>query len=52
MAGSFVALAMLIVPPVGVYLQKMDLETCKQWMFAATVLWFVTAPLWMKRKAG
>ncbi len=48
---SVVALAILVVAPVGVYLQKMELATCKHWMFAATVLWFVTAPFWMKRKA-
>lgn len=48
---SFVALTMLVVAPVGVYLGKMDLTTCKHWMFTATVLWFATAPFWMRRKA-
>ena len=51
MIVSLVALAVLLVAPAGVFLQKMDLDTCKQWMFAATVIWFVTAPFWMKRKA-
>jgi hypothetical protein len=48
---SAIALIILVVAPIGVYLQKMELATCKHWMFAATVLWFATAPFWMKRKA-
>ena len=48
---SIVALVVLLVAPAGVFLQKMELDTCKHWMFAATVVWFATAPFWMKRKA-
>lgn len=48
---SFLALVVLLVAPTAVYLEKMDLSTCKHWMFASTVVWFATAPFWMKRKA-
>ncbi|MCC6487720.1 MAG: hypothetical protein IT364_09485 [Candidatus Hydrogenedentes bacterium] len=48
---SILALVVLLVAPTAVFLQKMELSTCKHWMFAATVIWFVTAPFWMKRKA-
>ncbi len=47
---SLISLLMLIVPPLGVYLGKVDLQTSKHWMFAATVVWFVTAPFWMGKK--
>ena len=48
---SYIALAVLIVPPVLVYLQKMELATCKHWMLVGTVGWFALAPFWMDRKA-
>ncbi|MCC6694957.1 MAG: hypothetical protein IT365_04910 [Candidatus Hydrogenedentes bacterium] len=51
MIVSILALAVLLVAPAAVFLQKMELTTCKHWMFAATVIWFATAPFWMKRKA-
>ena len=50
MAISWISLVMLIVPPIGVYLESVTLETCKLWMFIATIVWFVTAPLWMGKK--
>ena len=47
---SLVSLVMLIVPPFGVYLGKVELEASKTWMFIATILWFATAPFWMGKK--
>ncbi len=47
---SWAALAMLIIPPFCVYSGHLDLQTSKHWMFAATVIWFGTAPLWMDGK--
>jgi hypothetical protein len=48
---SYLALVVLIVPSFLLFAGKMDLDACKIWMFAATVVWFVTAPFWMDRKA-
>jgi predicted histidine transporter YuiF (NhaC family) len=48
---SYIALIVLIVPPVLVYLQKMELDTCKHWMLVGTIGWFALAPFWMDRKA-
>lgn len=50
MAISYISLLMLLIPPCGVFLGKVDLETSKQWMFAATILWFVTAPTWIGKQ--
>jgi len=49
-AASWIALAVLIVPPVLFFLSRMDLDAMKGWMLAATAVWFVTAPLWMERR--
>ena len=51
MIVSILALVVLLVAPAAVFLQMMELTTCKHWMFASTVVWFATAPFWMKRKA-
>lgn len=50
MTISYSALLMLIIPPCGVFLGKVDLDTSKHWMFVATILWFVTAPIWMGKE--
>lgn len=49
-AISFVGLALTIVPAFLVFSQKMTLEQNKNLMFIGTIMWFVTAPLWMKHK--
>ena len=48
---SYIALAALIVPPILVYLGKIELDTSKMWMLVGTVAWFMIAPFWMDRKA-
>jgi hypothetical protein len=45
---GLLALAATIVPPVLFMLKLMPLEPMKWTMFAATIGWFATAPLWMK----
>jgi thiosulfate reductase cytochrome b subunit len=39
------------IGPALIYLAgAMDLDRVKGWMLFATVVWFVTVPLWMGRK--
>lgn len=48
---SFVGLALTIVPSVLVFKQVFGIETHFQLMIAGMVLWFATAPFWMKTKS-
>ncbi len=45
---GLLALAATIVPPCLVAFKMMPLESMKWIMLAATIVWFVTAPIWMK----
>lgn len=49
---SFAALVLLIAGPAAVYMGSMELATSKNCMFAATLVWFATAPFWMKSSGG
>jgi len=46
---SLAALAGTILPPVLFFAGRMDIETMKWAMLAATVSWFAATPLWMKQ---
>jgi hypothetical protein len=48
---SWLALAGSIVPALLFVKDRMTLDQAKLWMLVATVAWFVSAPLWMERKA-
>jgi hypothetical protein len=37
-----------IVPPLLFMFQKLDLDPMKNIMLVSCVLWFITAPMWMK----
>ncbi len=37
-----------IVPPLLFMFQKLDLDSMKNIMLVSCVLWFITAPIWMK----
>lgn len=45
---GLLALAATILPPVLFMMKLMSLDLMKGIMLAATIVWFVTAPLWMK----
>jgi len=45
---GLLALAGTIVPPVLFLVKSMNEEPMKMIMLVSTVVWFVTAPLWMK----
>lgn len=47
---SMVGLALTIVPSVLVFTQALAMETHKQWMLVGMLLWFFTAPYWMKEQ--
>ena len=47
---SMLALALTVMPSVLVFLQKMSLEEHKQVMVGGMILWFVTAPFWLKEQ--
>jgi hypothetical protein len=46
---SLVALVGTIVPPLLFFAGRIDLDSTKWWMLAATVAWFAATPLWMDR---
>jgi hypothetical protein len=47
---SWAALGATIVPSVLYLRDGLPLDAVKAWMLAGTVVWFVTAPLWMDRE--
>ena len=48
---SAVGLALTVVPAFGVFLAGWDWQTHATWMAIGTVLWFATAPFWMRDAA-
>jgi len=46
---SWMALAGTLVPAILYVTGAVTLASVKTWMLAATVVWFVTTPLWMDR---
>jgi hypothetical protein len=48
---SFIGLMMTIVPSFLVFSQRMSLDQNKNLMAVGTLLWFITAPFWMKKKS-
>lgn len=49
---SFCGLVLVIVPAFLVFAGRMEWQTHAGLMLAGTVLWFVTAPLWMGKSKG
>lgn len=47
---SIAGLALTIIPSVLVFAQDMTMETHKQYMLAGMLMWFCTAPFWMKEQ--
>jgi hypothetical protein len=45
---GLLALVGTILPPVLFLLHRIEPEPMKQLMLASCLLWFLTAPLWMK----
>jgi len=47
---SGIALLGTIAPPVLFFNDRLDLAGTQRWMLVGTILWFVTAPIWMEHK--
>jgi len=47
---SMIGLGLTVIPSFLVFNGVISLHTHKQLMFAGTVLWFITAPLWVGKK--
>ena len=48
---SMLALVMTILPALLFFTDRLTLPGAKTWMFVSAVVWYVSAPLWMKIKA-
>ena len=48
-AASFIGLALTIVPSFLVFAEMMSRDTYAALMAVGTILWFATAPFWMKK---
>jgi hypothetical protein len=46
---SYIALALTIIPSFLVFNGTSTLETNKMLMLIGTIIWFVTAPIWMNK---
>ncbi len=44
---SWLALAAVIIPPLLYLGGSMDKPAMKNWMLLGTIVWFLTAPIWM-----
>lgn len=48
---GYASLALVICPPILFMTKSLqDLDTVKNLMLAATLVWFVTAPIWMEKE--
>lgn len=47
---SFLALGLTVLPSVGVLMGILAHDIHMHLMTAGMVLWFITAPIWMKKK--
>jgi hypothetical protein len=48
---AIVALGLTIIPSILVFTGGMGLDLHKQLMTAGTILWFVSAPIWFRKKS-
>lgn len=47
--GSFLSLALTIVPPIIFFVGNLELSQMKGYMGIGMVIWFVTAPFWINK---
>lgn len=48
---STAGLILSIVPPVMLFLGKMEMDSMKLWMGVGMVVWMVTAPFWINKSS-
>ncbi len=49
---SMIGLGLTVIPSFLVFSGSITLYENKELMFAGTILWFITAPLWIGKKNG
>lgn len=49
---SVIGLIMTIIPPILMFLGRMELSEMKTWMGVGMVMWFVTAPFWINKSVN
>jgi hypothetical protein len=47
---SVIGLGLTIIPSILVFIQDISLESHKQLMLVGMILWFATAPFWIKEQ--
>lgn len=47
---SIIGLGLTIIPSILVFMQDISLESHKQFMLIGMIMWFATAPLWIKEQ--
>jgi hypothetical protein len=47
---SVIGLGLTIIPSILVFLQSISLESHKQFMLFGMIMWFATAPFWIKEQ--
>jgi hypothetical protein len=47
---SIIGLGLTIIPSILVFLQSISLESHKQFMLIGMIMWFATAPFWIKEQ--
>ena len=47
---SYVGLALTVIPSIFVFAGNIEWQTHADLMLGGTLLWFVTAPFWMKKQ--
>ncbi len=50
--ASLLGLALSIIPPVLLFLGKMEMDSMKLWMGVGMVAWMLTAPFWINKSSG
>lgn len=47
---SVIGLGLTIIPSILVFMQDISVESHKQFMLFGMILWFATAPFWIKEQ--
>jgi hypothetical protein len=47
---SIIGLVLTVVPSVLVFIQEISMEVHKQFMIVGMLMWFTTAPFWIKEQ--
>jgi hypothetical protein len=47
---SVIGLGLTVIPSILVFMQSISLESHKQFMLIGMIMWFATAPFWIKEQ--